>query len=96
MALAPVTQELRERFELGESVKGVVVTKVNENSPAAERGLRPGDVIVEVSQEEVTSPAQVQAKIREAQTGNRKTILVMIERQGEQRFVALRVDPKGG
>ena len=95
MGLSPVTQELRERFDLGENAKGVVITKVTENSPASERGLRPGDVIVEISQEEVTSPAQVQAKVREAQTGGRKTILVMIERQGEQRFIALRVEPKG-
>ncbi|MBI3452984.1 MAG: DegQ family serine endoprotease [Rhodospirillales bacterium] len=95
MALAQLTPELRERFEVNEKTKGVLVTKVDETSVAAERGLRPGDVIVEVAQEEVSAPAQVVNKVKDARTAGRKSVLVMIERQGEQRFVGLPVGPKG-
>ena len=90
MSLSAITPELRERYEVAEKTKGVLITKVSEGTPAAERGLRPGDVIVEIDQEEVTSPAQVAQKVKDARTaGKKKSILVMIERQGEQRFVGL-------
>ena len=95
MSLSPLTPELRERHDIAENARGVVVTKVTDNSAASERGVRVGDLIVEVAQEEVSSPAQVEAKVADARKQGRKTILVMVERQGEQRFVALRVDPKG-
>ncbi len=95
MTLSALTPELRQRFEVGERVRGVLITRVADGSSAAERGLRAGDVIVEVGQEEVATPQQVVAKIQQARSQNRRSILVMIERQGEQRFVGLQVDPAG-
>ncbi|MBL8838747.1 MAG: DegQ family serine endoprotease [Alphaproteobacteria bacterium] len=95
MSLNVLTPELRQRFEIGERIRGVLITRVQEGSSAAERGLRAGDVIVEVGQEEVTTPQQVAAKIQQARAQNRRSILVMIERQGEQRFVGLQVEPAG-
>lgn len=92
MSLAPITQELRERFEINEKTKGVVITKVEDGSPAAERGLRPGEVIVEINQEQVTNPQQVANKVKEAKSQGRRGVLVMVDRQGEQRFVGLSVD----
>ena len=92
MALSPITPELRERYEINEKTKGVVITKVDDNSPASERGLRPGEVIVEINQEQVTNPQQVANKVKEAKTQGRRGVLVMVDRQGEQRFVGLSVD----
>ena len=94
MQLSQLTPELREKFEVSEKTKGVLVTKVEDGSTAAERGIRAGDVIVEVAQEEVTAPAQVAKKVTEANTQGRRSVLVMVERQGEQRFVGLPVDNK--
>ena len=54
---------MKDKFQLGADQKGVVITDVTPNSPAAERGLKPGDVIVEVQQERVTSPADVQKRV---------------------------------
>jgi serine protease Do len=95
MSLTALTPELRERFEVAEKTRGVLITKVDEGSTAAERGLRAGDVIVEVAQEEVTQPAQVLSKVQDAKKANRRSVLIMVERQGEQRFVGLPVDPRG-
>ena len=95
MQLMALTPELREKFEVPERAKGVLVTKVDEGSTAAERGLRAGDVIVEVAQQEVTLPSQVIEKVQEARKGNRRSVLIMVERAGEQRFVGLPVDPRG-
>jgi serine protease Do len=92
MALSPITPELRSQFEIGEKTKGVVITKVDDGSPAAERGLRPGEVIVEINQEQVTNPQQVANKVKEAKSQGRRGVLVMVDRQGEQRFVGLSVD----
>jgi serine protease Do len=95
MALTTLTPELREKFEVAERTKGVLITKVEDGSTAAERGLRAGDVIVEIAQEEVTQPGQVLARVEEAKRAKRRSVLIMVERQGEQRFVGLPVDPRG-
>ncbi|MDG9697892.1 PDZ domain-containing protein, partial [Streptomyces sp. DH17] len=51
--LAALNKDLRTRYKIKDSVKGVVVTSVDANSDAAEKRLSAGDVIVEVAQEAV-------------------------------------------
>ncbi|HEC90327.1 MAG TPA: DegQ family serine endoprotease [Alphaproteobacteria bacterium] len=92
LSLAAVNADTKERFKLQGDVKGVVVTKVKDGGVAAEKGIRPGDVIVEVSQAEVSTPAQVAAKVAKAKDAGRKSVLMLIEGQGGLRFVAIRVD----
>ena len=92
LTLAALSDELRETYSLDEAVKGVVVTEVVQGSVAAERGIRAGDVIVEVSQEEVASPADVIDKVRAVQDSERRSVLLMIQRGDDLRFVALRLD----
>ena len=53
--LAPLNDELRTKHNIGKDVKGVIVLEVDPASPAAEKGVKVGDVIVEVAQEAVTS-----------------------------------------
>jgi serine protease Do len=97
MTVATLTEELRTRYELSQDVKGVVIVNVLDGSPATDPNvqLRPGDVIVEVGQEEVNSPPEVQAKVNQAQQENKKSVLLLIDRQGDLRFVAPRF-PAGG
>ena len=92
MTLSPLTAESRNEFQLGEESKGVVVTGVEGDSTAAERGIRPGDVIVEVNQEQVASPQEVADKINGVQESGRKSVLLLVERSGDLRFVAVRLD----
>jgi serine protease Do len=86
-----VTTELKEKFSLADE-KGVVVVDVAKDSPAAEKGLKPGDVIMEASQEEIKSAGQIVGKIDDAKKAGRKSILLLVERQGDLRFIALRLD----
>jgi len=91
LTLSRMTDQLRERYNLADNVKGVVVTKVTDGSVAADKQMRAGDVIVEINQSEVASPADVQTKVKEAQSQKRRSVLLLVDRQGDQRFVALRI-----
>jgi serine protease Do len=91
LTLSNITPELKEKFSLTDE-KGVVVVGVTKDSPAAEKGLKPGDVIMEAAQEEIKSTTQVAGKIDDAKKAGRKSILLLVERAGDLRFIALRLD----
>jgi serine protease Do len=95
LTLSNITPELKQKFSLGDSVSGVVIVEVANDSAASEKGLMPGDIIVEAALEEVKNPAQIAKKVEEARNAGRKSILLQIERAGDLRFVTLRVDAAG-
>ena len=92
LSLATITPDLRDKFSLADDVSGVVVTEVQSGSPGAEKSLKAGDVIVEVAQEEVKTPSQIIDKIEEAKKAGRKSVLLLVDRQGELGWKALRID----
>ncbi|CAK0739548.1 putative periplasmic serine endoprotease DegP-like [uncultured Gammaproteobacteria bacterium] len=89
LKLSAISTELRQQFELAADVKGVVIVEVQSGSPAGEKNLRPGDVIVEVSQQEVTNPTEVADRVKKAREEGKKSVLMLVDHQGELRFVAL-------
>jgi serine protease Do len=92
LRVAPITPEARERFGLRAESRGVVITEVAPGGPAAERELRPGDVIVEVQQERVNTPQEVQERLERLRRQNRATALLLIEGPQGQRWVPLRLN----
>jgi serine protease Do len=92
MSLAEVTPDLREKFQLDQEAAGVLVIGVAEGSPAAEKGLQPGDVVVEVDQKEVATPQDVEAQISTARQAKQRVVTFLIYRQGDFQWVALRID----
>ena len=91
LTVAKVTANLREHYSLDKDAKGVVVTAVDEGGAAAEKGIRPGDVIAEISQEEIVTPADIVAGIKDARKSGRKSVLLLVEGKGGLRFIALRI-----
>ncbi len=91
LTLSEITPKLREQYSLDADSKGVVVTEVTPNGTGAEKGIRPGDLIVEVSQEEVSSVDDVRAKLKAAKDAGRRSVLLLLEGQGGLRFVAVRI-----
>ena len=89
LTLRPLSEAAREEFSVSEDVNGVLISDVLAGSVAAEKGVSAGDVIVEVGQEPVTSPAEIEAKISDAQSANRKSVLFLIQSEGDLRFVPL-------
>jgi serine protease Do len=92
LTLSGITPELKDKYALGEDAKGVVVVEVAKDSSAADKGIHPGDLIMEAAQEEVKNPGDLASKIDEAKKSGRKSILLLVQRQGDLRFVALRID----
>jgi serine protease Do len=93
LVLAPLTDELREKNGLGKEVKGVIVLEVDPASPAAEKGVKPGDVIVEVAQDAVNSVDDITKGIDKVKKAGRKAVLLRLESgKGGLRFVAIPVE----
>jgi serine protease Do len=92
LSVSPVNEGLRKKYKLNKDAKGVIVTEVDGTGPAAEKGISAGDLIVEVSQEEVTTPTQIINKVKEAKKAGRKTVLLLLEGRGGLRFVAIRIE----
>ena len=92
LALGALTPEMRERFGLGDSAKGVVITDVDAEGSGAAKGLKPGDVIVEVDQEEVTNPAQVNERVQKAKDEGYRVVTLLVFRQGDYQWIAVRID----
>src|SRR5215468_8745358 len=88
--LANMTDDLRKRYKIKDSVKGVVITGVEPQSPAADKRLNAGDVVVEVSQEAVTDADALQKRVEQLKKeGRRSALLLVANADGELRFVAL-------
>jgi serine protease Do len=89
LKISPVSPDLKDKYQLEGDQKGVVITEVAPGSTAADRGLKPGDVIVEVQQSEVTSPADVQKRVDAARKADRKFVLMLIQRPDGKQYLPL-------
>jgi serine protease Do len=88
--LANISGDLRKRYKIKETVKGVVITGIDQNSTAADKRLSAGDVIVEVAQEAVASTEDFQKRIDALKKEGRKLALLLVANpEGELRFVTL-------
>jgi serine protease Do len=88
--LANMSDDLRKKYKIKDTVKGIVITGVDASSPAADKRLSPGDVIVEIAQEAVATADDFQAKIDKLKKDGRKSALLLVAgADGELRFIAL-------
>jgi serine protease Do len=90
--LATLSKDLRSRYKIKDSIKGVIITNVDGTSDAAEKRLSPGEVIVEVAQEAVSNAADVKKRVEQLKKDGKKSVLLLVSNaDGELRFVALSV-----
>jgi serine protease Do len=88
--LANLTDELRKKHNIKEKVKGVLITGVDPNSPAAEKRLAPGMVIAEVQQQPVANATELQQRIEKLKKdGKKAAVLLVVSPDGDPSFVAL-------
>ena len=91
LGLAAVTPDIRRTYNLGPDAAGVVITKVDPNSDAADKGIQPGDVVVSVANKPVHSPQELKTRVADAKAAGRTAVLVLVNGQNGQRFVALKI-----
>ena len=87
--LAALTDDTRSQYKLGAGTKGVVVTEISPDGNAANHGLKPGDVIVEVQQQPVSKPSDVADLLQRFKKQNRKTVLMLVQSGDGMRWVPL-------
>ncbi|MFS8145339.1 DegQ family serine endoprotease [Rhizobium sp. BR 249] len=89
IGLADLTPDVRQQLDLPRSVSGAVVASVNPDKAAAAAGIQSGDVIVSVNDKPVHNARDVKAAVAEAGKAGRKSVLLLIERDGNKTFVAV-------
>lgn len=89
LELASLTAEQRQSLGLSGDIQGALVTDVAPASPAAEAGLRPGDLIVEAASQPVVSPAEMVERVEQAKETDQSALLLLVNRQGDTLFVAV-------
>ena len=92
ITLSVITDQMRSEMDLADSINGLLVTDVPEDSEAFEKGVRAGDVITEAGQQAVTELSDLEARIEEARDAGRRSLLLLVRRDGEPRFVALSLE----
>ena len=91
-----LTPKLARDLGLDANKRGVVVTEVVPGSPAAEKGLQKGDILRRYGQRPVADAVSLAKDIADAEKGGRSGILILIERDGRERFVQISFIKKGG
>jgi serine protease Do len=90
LTLSPLTPQARRARRLDDTVTGVLITKVDPASDAADQGLEPGDVVLKINNRNVASAGDVQNGVAEAKKAGRKSVLLLVARsQGQTGFVAV-------
>ena len=91
LSVSEISDETREAYNIEDSLDGVLITDVDRKSQAAKEGIIEGDVIVEMNQQEVNDADDIKKQIRKAQKAKRSSVLLLINREGNVRFIALKL-----
>lgn len=92
LTLAPLDDDMRSRLGLDPSSEGLMIMKVDQAAEAFTKGLVEGDLITEAGQQKVVRLQDLEDRIKEAKDAGRKSILLLVRRGGDPRFVALSIE----
>jgi serine protease Do len=92
LSITPLTPEVAKELGVPDDTKGLAITMVDELSEAFAKGLRVGDVITEAGQQSVVRIKDLTDRVEEAKGAGRKSLLLLVRRGGDPRFVALGIE----
>ena len=88
ITMGAVTPDVARRLRLPADTEGVLITNVEQGSPAFRAGLLRGDIILQVNRRDVTSPAEASRLLGQVADGS--TAFMLILRNGQETFVTVR------
>ena len=91
MRISPLTDALNEQFKIPSDIEGLLVSNLSRSSDAAQSGIRPGDVIVQVNQRDVSEVDELEDAIARAEDAGRKAVLFRIYRAGSYFLVPVKM-----
>jgi len=92
LTLSPLTDELRSELAVPAGENGLVVVEVDNASEAFDKGLRAGDLITEAGWQQVEAASDLTDRIEEAREAGRTSLLLVVRRGDDKRFVALSLE----
>jgi len=92
MQLSEITPDMRSDMNLSDEVTGVLLLSVEADSLAAASGLAAGDVITDAAQNPVEEIADLVEQVENATDAGRESLLLLVRRDGEPRFVVLKLN----
>ncbi len=94
LTVKPLDNALRDKYKIQPSIEGLVITKVEPDSAAFDKDLVEGNVIVEINQQPLKDADQLSSIIEKARKNGRKSVLLLVNDEGNPRFVPLSVQTK--
>lgn len=92
LRISALTKEVRKYYKIKGNTKGVIITNVDSKSDAKNKGIREGDIITSVNQEDISSPNEVIDIINSAKKKKRKSVLLLVDREGETIFIPVKIE----
>jgi serine protease Do len=89
ITMAPITDDLRTKFNLAADQKGVVITEVQPQSLADQRGLKAGDVVIQVANKPIETPEDLRQAVAAARQANQRALLVLAKQGDAVRWVGV-------
>jgi len=92
MSLSVLNDSLRSEFNLDTDADGLIVQDILKNSEAYEKGIRIGDLVVEISQKKLQSLSTLKKLLQDSKSAQKKSLLFLIRSESRLRFLSLRLD----
>ena len=83
VAVIPLTATIARQLGVGEDIRGVVVTAVDDSSDAGSKGLQRGDIVLSANYKTITTAAELEAVVKQAKVENREAVLLRVQRRGQ-------------
>ena len=91
LLLSNISNDYRTKFNIPSNLSGVLILNVRSETDASDKGILPGDIIIEVSQNKVFTPTDVEMRVNEEIRSSRDFALLLINRKGTLSYIALKL-----
>lgn len=92
LKVKPLTRALARQFGFNESLSGLLIVGVKEDSVAAAKGVQADDIVIGINQQPTSTPQQMRAAVKQAKAAGRGFVLVRLARGNQQLFLTLPVE----